>query len=514
MKTVLLAAVLLAFPAEARPAQDGKPEVKREDLRYDGKSFDQWRDFLRTELKAERRIEGLHALSVFGAHGYAKEAAETVLEAALKHVKLEAQKRKKAKAGGKGPGKGARTEDEPSNDADVIAQAARRLGEIGQPAAALLVGALKHSDGAVRHFAAATLYAQFEALPAAAAPALAAALQDGDPETRRYAVRALDSRFDAVPAVAVSALLRAVQDEDNTVSVLAMMALPRADKSLAAIRKAAQDDKLARGLAAALTRLLAINSNLPRAYTEPAATLFGALGPRAREAVPALADILKGEEAGSRVGAVMALGEIAADAKTAVPALAAVFQNDTTGLRPYAAAALARYGAEAKEALPALLEVAKDKADDVSLRFAAAVASDCILGPDEKAFPLFVPLLKDVLAVPERPGPFGGPGGGKGKAGKGAFPPGGGMPKGGAKGNPGFGGGGFRESPDRGATVRALLAAYGQFGVHRVAILETLGRLGTEAYSALPALEEALESADPEVRRAAAAAIQRIRPQN
>jgi HEAT repeat protein len=504
MRRVWLAGVVLlgvAVAPEARPSQDGKPEVKREDLRYDGKSFDQWRDFLRTELKAERRIEGLHALSVFGAHGYAKEAAEVVLEAALKHVKLEAQKRKKAKVGGKS-GKGVRSEGEPSDDADVIARAARSLGEIGQPAAALLVGALKHPDGAVRHFAAYTLFGHFETLPAAAAPALAAALQDADPETRRYAVRALDSRFDAVPAVAVPALIRAVQDEDNTVSVLAMMALPRADKGLAALRKAAQDDKLARGLAAALTRLLTTNSDLPRAYTEPIAGLFGALGMGAREAVPALVGIVKGEEAGSRLGAVMALGEIAADAKSAVPALTAVFQNDTAGLRPYAAAALARYGAEAKETLRALDEVAKDKTVDVGLRFAAAVASDCIRGQDEKAFPLFVPLLKDVTA-PERANP-----------GKGGFP----IKKAAKGGKGGFDGQGFggfgRTTVDRGATVRALLAAYAQFGVHRVAILDTLGRLGAEASSALPVLEQALESTDPEVRRAAAAAIQRIRPQN
>ncbi len=55
------------------------PAPKREDLRYDGKSFEEWAKYVRIELKPERRAAAMEALGTFGTAGYAKEATEVIL---------------------------------------------------------------------------------------------------------------------------------------------------------------------------------------------------------------------------------------------------------------------------------------------------------------------------------------------------------------------------------------------------------------------------------------------------
>jgi protein involved in polysaccharide export with SLBB domain len=64
-------------PAKPPEAQ----ESGREALRYDRKDFHQWRRELLTELKPDIRVEGLKALSAFGANGYPTEATRAALEA-------------------------------------------------------------------------------------------------------------------------------------------------------------------------------------------------------------------------------------------------------------------------------------------------------------------------------------------------------------------------------------------------------------------------------------------------
>jgi hypothetical protein len=57
----------------------GKP-IKREQIRFDGRTFEQWRVDLLTDLSAERRVKALKALRAFAANGYATEAAAAVVE--------------------------------------------------------------------------------------------------------------------------------------------------------------------------------------------------------------------------------------------------------------------------------------------------------------------------------------------------------------------------------------------------------------------------------------------------
>src|SRR5262249_31413833 len=64
------------------PPQSAGDKIPREDLRYAGKTFEQWKRDLLTELKPEIRIDGINAMREFGGNGYGKEATEVILEIA------------------------------------------------------------------------------------------------------------------------------------------------------------------------------------------------------------------------------------------------------------------------------------------------------------------------------------------------------------------------------------------------------------------------------------------------
>ncbi|MBN1909688.1 MAG: hypothetical protein JW818_08115 [Pirellulales bacterium] len=67
-----LAATLKREQAEAKKILDT--------LRYDGMSFQQWRDTAQTELKPERRTETIRAFGAFASKGYGQEAVKAILE--------------------------------------------------------------------------------------------------------------------------------------------------------------------------------------------------------------------------------------------------------------------------------------------------------------------------------------------------------------------------------------------------------------------------------------------------
>jgi hypothetical protein len=55
---------------------------KNREYFYDGKTFEEWRSLWKQELKTERRIEAIEALSAFARAGLGKEATETILDVA------------------------------------------------------------------------------------------------------------------------------------------------------------------------------------------------------------------------------------------------------------------------------------------------------------------------------------------------------------------------------------------------------------------------------------------------
>jgi beta-lactamase regulating signal transducer with metallopeptidase domain len=66
----------------ARAPSAREAAASKDNLRYDGKTFDEWRNAWQTELSTEKRIEAVKALAAFGRSGYGKEAAEAILDVA------------------------------------------------------------------------------------------------------------------------------------------------------------------------------------------------------------------------------------------------------------------------------------------------------------------------------------------------------------------------------------------------------------------------------------------------
>lgn len=66
-------------PAQTRNSVGSDNEItSREQLRYDGKSFEEWKTILRTEIKTDRVVESIHVMVFFATRGYEKEAIAEV----------------------------------------------------------------------------------------------------------------------------------------------------------------------------------------------------------------------------------------------------------------------------------------------------------------------------------------------------------------------------------------------------------------------------------------------------
>ena len=100
-----------------------------------------------------------------------------------------------------------------------------------------------------------------------------------------------------------------------------------------------------------------------------AAAALGHLGPQAKNAVPALEEALKDEEAEVRAQAAQALAAIGEEA---VQPLTKALSDDNRQMRMGAALALGRMGRKAQAAAPALAEALEDR--DISVRCHAAQA--------------------------------------------------------------------------------------------------------------------------------------------
>lgn len=74
-----------ALAPQPSPAPTAADPDDKSTLRYDGKTFDEWRTAWRTELSTEKRLEAVKALAAFGGSGFGQEAAETVLEIAKQY---------------------------------------------------------------------------------------------------------------------------------------------------------------------------------------------------------------------------------------------------------------------------------------------------------------------------------------------------------------------------------------------------------------------------------------------
>jgi hypothetical protein len=76
---------------QSQAVKNAAAELLDTPLRYDGKSFDQWRAVLRTELSAARQTDALVALGAFAANGRSKDAAAAIAEFIAKPSRLPAE---------------------------------------------------------------------------------------------------------------------------------------------------------------------------------------------------------------------------------------------------------------------------------------------------------------------------------------------------------------------------------------------------------------------------------------
>jgi len=285
-------------------------------LRFEGKTFDVWREQAQTELKPESRAEAIRAIGRFGSHaGYAEKAIAAIIES-LKSDRLSPQD---------------------IGDQMVLESARRAFARIGAPSIGALAGLLK----------------------------------DPDLEIRRIAVGNLQQFLSAEPAAqrqAFHALVQATKDSNNQIRTAALNALRNSTM------KGSPD--ITNMLVQTAIELL---NDEQASLRREAAQILGDFGPKASLAAPALLAAVKdprndkagdfderkgvGFENGPRQAAILALAKVGAPPDTVIPALIEVLgktpdPNDY-GTVTAAATVLGHYRAKAASAVPALIEAFK-----------------------------------------------------------------------------------------------------------------------------------------------------------
>jgi len=92
--------------------------------------------------------------------------------------------------------------------------------------------------------------------------------------------------------------------------------------------------------------------------------------------IPALTELLRGNNTGVRTFAILALGRIGLDTQAALPALTESLRDENTEVRLFTAMILGRIGPKAKPVIPALMELLRD--EDEQVRKTAAKALERI----------------------------------------------------------------------------------------------------------------------------------------
>lgn len=141
---IFVAAVIGPVPASV-VAEEGEnvplttrlARIERSQLRYDGRSFDEWQREFVTELNPETRLKALPVLAKFARHGYAAEAAAAIVEALGDAEDTELLKSAILRLGELGAAAvPALREKLQSDSAELRLSIAKALGEIGPAAAA------------------------------------------------------------------------------------------------------------------------------------------------------------------------------------------------------------------------------------------------------------------------------------------------------------------------------------------------------------------------------------------
>jgi hypothetical protein len=293
-------------------------------LRYEGKTFDEWRTAWRTELSTQKRLEAVKALAAFGANGYGREAAEAILEVAGQYDWKNIEVNKATRA--------------------LQAACVEAFGNAG-------------SNGEVA-----------QSIPASdSLPVLAAAVKSGSRQQKLFLTYALANISDPE---SVKLRLALSQEKDATIRYRSLAFLPRLsnstdEKVVARMREALQSGELA-DVQAVLDRVMPFRSppgqtKAPYPFLNELVKLFFSSDEGVRKQARRFARSLEADDAGHVADVVLK-----------------VLQDDSkTAQHIEAIRALATLGPPAKSATDSLKPFLKS--DDHSISIAAAAALHRIL---------------------------------------------------------------------------------------------------------------------------------------
>jgi beta-lactamase regulating signal transducer with metallopeptidase domain/HEAT repeat protein len=294
--------------------------LKREELRYGGKDFNQWRRDLLTELKGSIRVDGMKAFAAFGTNGYGPEATEAVLEIIGGHE--------------------VRGDRQSDDDGAVVMAGYNAVRKIGAEALPGLAQGVEGKNRNVRLFAIEALaLMKSDARPAV--PVLLKAMKNEDVVTRQWALEAV-RRIDSRAKGFVPALIEVLKDEDADL------------RSLAAARL--REVSIVKDAKSAVPALLEALRDRKFEVRYNAIETLNSIGAE-KQGVLAVSRLLQDDNYGIQTEAYRFLQSLGPDAKAAVPALIAALKRNPDAW-PTPIETLAKIGPAAKEAVPALTQAA------------------------------------------------------------------------------------------------------------------------------------------------------------
>ena len=339
---IVAVSLWFVFVAGVRVAAEEKstdsPRPAKEALRYDGKSFVEWRALLLTELKPERRCEAFKALAMFGVNGYGSQAATAIAQAIRGN-----------------------TPQGDKDDEEVVNAAEKALVKIGEPAIAVLAKALK-SDAVRRRVMAAHSLGLMESGAETVLPQLEAALKDASREVRMTALDSAVGRTSFAFGGCLEGECILHGDNERVAFLIKAIEVPDAE-----IREEA------------IGKLQMMKS-------------------KAKSATPKLLIAVKDKDASVRKAALKALVSVQAEPKTALPVVTAALNDDDRDVRLAALEFLQYAGADAKDAVPALIDALK-RQREMSNEVVEMADTLAKIGPAAKDA---VPTLKEALKLPAK----------------------------------------------------------------------------------------------------------------
>lgn len=362
---LLLSSVLLSaspLPGQGTPAAP-EATIPKEALRYKGKSFEQWRTQLLTELTAESRLQAIKALRAFAMNRYGPETAVALIElvGTYKWRDVDDGKPKLIPT------------DEEAEVTKVLQAAAELMRCLGDEAHPALKQALKSTNQMRRLFTLAVIVKLDSA--AFATPLVGELTGHADPLTREAAFNVLVQP--GLNENTVRLLLRGLRD-------------PCADVRQAAAKGLSKVPQNAR--AKLILSLLALLKEKETASGQGALAALARIKPEPEKVVPALLELLQEKPSpssgtDSRSTAILLLGSFGPKARDAVPTLRSLLASGPC--KAEAAWALGRIGVltpEVRQALRRALERAASTKD----RRLKTVAANALAGKNLADFDLEV----------------------------------------------------------------------------------------------------------------------------